>query len=174
MKPGLLHRMDVLARQLTPFLLTLTLVIINVVPLHIPGFSRVAPLLPLMAVYHWAIFRPRLLPAYAVFLIGLLQDILTGAPVGVNALVFLLVYGAVLSQKQFFNGKSFFILWLGFSLIAAGAAMVNWLAISILHVTLAEPKTVFYQYLLTLAFFPAIAWVFMRWQHAFLRQDWHE
>ncbi len=171
MKSGLWHRMDLLARQLTPSMLTLALVIINVVPLHIPGFSRVAPLLPLMAVYHWAIFRPRLLPAYAVFLIGLLQDILTGAPIGVNALVFLAVYGAVLSQKQFFIGKSFFILWLGFSLIAAGAAVINWLAISILSVTLVEPRTVFFQYLLTLGFFPAIAWVFMRWQRAFPRQD---
>ncbi len=171
MKPGLWHRMDLLARQLTPTMLTLVLVIINVVPLHIPGFSRVAPLLPLMAVYHWAVFRPRLLPAYAVFLIGILQDILTGAPIGVNALVFLAVYGAVLSQKQFFIGKSFFILWLGFSLIAAGAAVINWLAISILSVTLVEPRTVFFQYLLTIGCFPAIAWVFMRWQRAFLKRD---
>jgi|MDTC01.3.fsa_nt_gb rod shape-determining protein MreD len=170
-QPGLWHRMDVLARQLTPSMLTLALVIINVVPLHIPGFSRVVPLLPLMAIYHWAVFRPRLLPAYAVFLIGLLQDILTGAPIGVNALVFLAVYGAVLSQKQFFIGKSFFILWLGFSLIAAGAAIFYWLAISILNLTLVEPKTAFFQYLMTLGCFPVIAWVFMRWQRAFLRQD---
>ena len=75
MTPGPWQRMDLLARQLMPSMLTLVLVIINVVPLHIPGFSRVAPLLPLIAVYHWAAFRPRLLPAYAVFLIGLFQDI---------------------------------------------------------------------------------------------------
>ena len=125
MTPGPWQRMDLLARQLMPSMLTLVLVIINVVPLHIPGFSRVAPLLPLIAVYHWAAFRPRLLPAYAVFLIGLFQDILTGAPIGVNAFVFLAVYGAVLSQKRFFIGKSFFILWLGFSLIAAGASVTE-------------------------------------------------
>ncbi len=169
MTSGLWHRMDVLARQLTPSVFTLALVILNVVPLHIPGFSNVAPLLPLMAVYHWAVFRPRLLPAYAVFMIGLLQDILTGAPIGVNALVFLVVYGAVLSQKRFFIGKSFFILWLGFSLIAAVAATINWLAVSILSATLVEPQTVFFQYLMTLGFFPAIAWIFLRWQRAFLR-----
>ena len=171
MTPGPWQRMDVLARQLTPSIFTLALVILNVVPLHIPGFSSVAPLLPLMAVYHWAVFRPRLLPAYAVFLIGLLQDILTGAPIGVNALVFLVVYGAVLSQKRFFIGKSFFILWLGFSLIAAVAAAINWLAVSILSATLVEPLTVFFQYLMTLGFFPAVAWFFMRWQRAFLRLE---
>ena len=169
MTPGPWQRMDLLARQLTPTMLTLALVMVNVVPLHIPEFSRVAPLLPLMAVYHWAIFRPRLLPAYVVFLIGLLQDILTGAPIGVNALVFLAVYGVVLSQKRFFLGKSFFILWVGFSIVAAGASVLSWFAVSVFNLALVEPRTVFFQYLMTLGFFPAIAWLFLRWQRAFLR-----
>ncbi|MEE8350976.1 MAG: rod shape-determining protein MreD [Rhodospirillales bacterium] len=171
MTSGVWHRMDLLARQLTPLMLTLVLVIINVVPLHIPGFSRVTPLLPLIAVYHWAIFRPRLLPAYAVFLIGLLHDALSGLPIGVSAFVFLIVYGVVLSQKSFFIGKSFAILWLGFSLMAAVALVLSWLAVSILNVALIGPETVFFQYLMTLGFFPVIAWLFLRWQLAFLRFD---
>ncbi len=170
MIPGLWHRMDTLARQLTPSMLTLILVIVNVMPLDIPGFSRVVPVLPLIAVYHWAIFRPRLLPAYAVFLIGLFQDVLSGTPIGVNALVLLAVYGAVLSQKRFFLGKSFFILWLVFSLIAAGASAASWVLISLFNVTILEPRTVIFQYLLTLGAFPAVAWLFLRWQRAFLRQ----
>ena len=170
MTSGLWHRMDLLARQLTPSMLTLALVIINAVPLHVPGLSRIAPMLPLMAIYHWAIFRPRLLPAWVVFLIGLLQDILGGTPVGVNALVFLAVYGAVLSQKRFFMGKSFAILWLGFALIAAGAMAISWAAVSLLSVGLVEPQTVIFQYLLTLGLFPAVAWLFVHWQRAFLRQ----
>ncbi|NQV84907.1 MAG: rod shape-determining protein MreD [Rhodospirillales bacterium] len=171
MRPSLWHRMDLLARQLTPSMLTLALVIIGVVPLRILEFSTVMPLLPLMAVYHWAVFRPRLLPAYAVFLIGILQDILTGAPVGMNAFIFLLVYGAVLLQKRFFTGRPFLILWLGFALIVACAAALNWLAVSLLSVTIVEIRTAVFQYLLTLGFFPAVAWVFMRWQRAFLRLD---
>jgi len=171
MTSGVWHRMDLLARQLTPLVLTLVLVIINVVPLHIPGFSRVTPLLPLIAVYHWAIFRPRLLPAYAVFLIGLLHDALSGLPIGVSAFVFLIVYGVVLSQKSFFIGKSFAILWLGFSLMAAVALVLSWLAVSILNVALIGPETVFFQYLMTLGFFPVISWLFLRWQLAFLRFD---
>jgi len=30
---------------------------------------------------------------------------------------------------------------------------------------------VFFQYLLTLGVFPAVAWLFLRWQRAFLRLD---
>ena len=170
MNPGLWHRMDLLARQITPVLLTLALVLINALPLHLPGFARIAPLLPLMAIYHWAIFRPRLLPASAVFLIGVLQDVLSGTPIGVNALVFLAVFGAVLTQKRFLMGRSFAILWLGFALIAAGALAISWLAISILNLSMVEPRTAIFQYVLTLGLFPAVAWLFLRWQRAFLRQ----
>jgi rod shape-determining protein MreD len=171
MKPSLWHRMDVLARQLTPFGLTLVLVVIGVVPFHIPGFARVVPLLPLMAIYHWAIFRPELMPSYAVFVIGILQDTLTGAPIGVNAMVFLIVYGVVLSQQRFFVGKSFAIIWLGFALVAAGAAAVSWVLVSAYNVTLVEPSAVLFQYLVTLGAFPLLAWLFTRWQQTFLKQE---
>jgi rod shape-determining protein MreD len=96
--------------------------------------------------------------------------VLGGTPIGVNALVFLAVYGAVLSQKRFFMGKSFAIVWLGFALIAAGALAVSWTAISILNVALVEPRTAVFQYVLTLGLFPGMDWLFLRWQQAILRQ----
>ncbi len=171
MKPSLWHRLDALARRLTPFALTLVLVVVGAVPLHIPGFARVAPLLPLMAVYHWAIYRPRLLPAFAVFLIGLLQDTVGGTPIGVNALVFVGVYGVVLSQRRFFAGKSFAVVWLGFAVIAAGAALLSWILVSALNVALVAPRAVVFQYLVTLGVFPLLAWIFLRWQRAFLEHE---
>ena len=171
MKPSLWHRLDALARRLTPFALTLVLVVVSVVPLHIPGFARVAPLLPLIAVYHWAIYRPRLLPAFAVFVIGVLQDTLTGTPIGVNALVFIGVYGVVLSQRRFFAGKSFAVVWLGFAVVAAGAALSSWILVSVYHLTLVAPRAVVFQYLMTLGVFPLLAWVFLRWQRAFLESE---
>ena len=73
MKQTFWHQLDTMARQSTPFMLTLVLVIFIQLPLYIPEFAHIMPLLPLMAIYHWAIYRSELLPAYAVFLIGLLQ-----------------------------------------------------------------------------------------------------
>ena len=57
------------------------------------------------------------------------------------------------------------------STIAAGAAVFSWVLVSAFHVTLVEPRTVFFQYLLSLGVFPAVAWLFLRWQRAFLRLD---
>ena len=170
MKPSIWHRLDALARRLTPFGITLILVLASVVPLHMPAYARVAPVLPLMAVYHWAMHRPELLPAYAVFMIGFLQDVLMGMPIGINIVVFLTVYGVVLSQRRFFAGKSFLVAWLGFALVAAAAAAETWILVSAFHVTVIDARAVTVQYLLTLGCFPVFAWFFLLWQQSVLGQ----
>jgi len=167
-KPQLLQRFDVLARRLTPFGLTLSLVLVSILPLHVPGGARVMPMLVLMSLYHWSVHRPHLLPAYAVFFIGLLQDILSGVPLGVNALVYLVAYGVVVSQRRFLVGKSFMVIWLGFGLIAAAATAAGWLLISLLNLTPVEPGAMVFQYVMSIGNFPLLAWLFTRWQRAFL------
>ena len=170
MKPIFWQRLDTLSRKMTPFGLTVALVLLSVLPLHVPGFARVMPLLPLMAVYHWAVNRPLLMPAYVVFAIGLLQDTLTGAPLGINALVFLVVYGGIVGQRRFLVGKSFAVIWLGFAIVAIGASLMNWFLVSLFHTTLVEADSLLFQYLLSLGVFPLLTWVFTRWQRAFLGQ----
>ncbi|MHA1598109.1 MAG: rod shape-determining protein MreD [Alphaproteobacteria bacterium] len=170
MRPQLLNRFDRIARHLTPFGLSLSLVLISILPLHVPGGARIMPLLVLMSLYHWAVHRPHLMPAYAVFFIGLMQDILGGIPLGINALIYLLVYGVVVSQRRFLVAKSFFVIWLGFAVIAAGASVLGWVLISIIHLTPVEPTAMFFQYVMSVGNFPLLAWLFTRWQRAFLVQ----
>jgi rod shape-determining protein MreD len=170
MKSNIWYRLDIFTRLLTPFLLTLALVILNIVPLEIPGISSVMPLLPLIAIYHWAVYRSELLPAYAVFIIGVLQDIFSGTPIGIYTIVFLMVYGIVIWQHRFLFGKSFSIIWLGFSIVSAGAFLLMWLMISLWNLSFLDLRAVFFQYLLTGAIFPALAWVFMRWQKFVIRK----
>jgi rod shape-determining protein MreD len=170
MKPSVWFRLDGLVRKLTPFLLTLILVLVSIVPLHIPGLSRVVPLLPLIAIYHWAVYRSELLPAWTVFIIGVLHDIFTGAPIGANAFVFLLVYGLVVSQHRFLFGKSFAVIWIGFGLVSGAASALMWFLVSAWNVAVIEPSAIYVQFLLTFGLFPGIAWLFQLWQRAFLRQ----
>ena len=170
MKRSIWQRLDVMTRRSTPVMLTLILVVLNQVPFHIPWFAEVMPLLPLIAIYHWTVYRADLLPPYAVFIVGILQDLLTGAPLGLHAVVYLGVYGTVLSQQGFFSCRAFFTVWLGFGLIAAAASAAGWVLVSAWNVALLEARAVFYQYLLTVGVFPLVAWVFLRWQRSVLRQ----
>ena len=165
------QKLDYLARSITPFGLSLILLVLSVLPTHIPGYMQIAPVLALISVYHWAIYRPNLLPIFAVFILGLLQDLLLGTPVGLYILVFLTVYGVVLSQRRFFVGKSFIFFWFGFAVISMLASIESYFLGSIWNVILLDFNAATFQYLILLGIFPAVAWVFLRWQQVFLQQD---
>ena len=170
MRASLWQRLDLTARQITPFGLTFLLVLIGVLPWRVPGLDAVAPVLPLIAVFHWALYRPDLMPGVAVFLIGLVHDVLTGAPMGIHSAVFVLVSMAVQSQQRFFAGKPFPIVWLGFGLVSVAAAVLAWVLASVFHGTLVPVRPTALQYLMTLGCFPPVAWALLRWQQVFLRQ----
>lgn len=173
MKPVLWSRLDLIARCITPFGLTILLVLINILPLQVPGLSRVMPLFPLMAIYLWAIHHPELMPSYAVFLVGFLQDTLIGTPIGLHIMTYLVVYGIVVWQRRFLAGKPFPVIWVGFSLVAAGATAANWFLVSLFYFTVIQPEALAYQYFLSLGAFPLLSWFFMRWQLAFLSELEH-
>ena len=169
MRPSLLQKMDVASRHTMPVLLTLALTLLSQVPTHIPALAGVMPPLALMGVYYWAIYRPDLLPAWLAFVIGLLYDIVAGTPLGVNALVMLLVQGTAASQRKFFLGKSFAVTWWAFSLLTAGAIGMAWMLLSFIKGRPLDIAPVAFEYLMTLALFPLLTWTLARTQLAFLR-----
>ena len=171
MKSGILQPIDLIARSLTPFILTAFLIVISAIPTRIPEFAYIAPVLPLMAVYHWSIYRPDLLPAWTVFVLGILQDALVGTPFGVSSLVFLAVHLVVLSQQVFFTGKSFAVVWIGFSMVAGAAFIMTWLLVSIFFGQSTGLLGVLFQYLVTLGAFPILTWLLMIWQQKILPQE---
>ena len=86
-------------RGLTPTALTLIMVFVSAVPWQLPGLAPVTPAFTVMAVFYWSIYRPDRLPYAATFAIGIFQDLVTGAPLGMTALVLLLVHGVVAAQR---------------------------------------------------------------------------
>lgn len=166
----LLQRLDRFARNLIPFALSLLLVIVGTLPFQLPGYGLVAANLALMSVFYWSVYRPDLLPPWAAFLIGLLQDILVGTPPGLNALVLLLARAMVVSQGRVFRGKSFLVMWWGFAMVALGAQVLVWLLTAALQLALLDPMPAVFQGALTVALFPFLTWFFARTQHAILQQ----
>jgi len=162
-------RLDVTARSLSPFAFTLFLVIVAMIPFQVPGLSAIVPSLGLIAVYFWVIHRPDLMPAWAVFLIGVIQDLLSGAHLGVGTMVLLLVWLAVATQRRVFGSASFMLVWAIFVLVAAGAQMLSWLFSSMISGLVLDARPLFFQYLTTVAIYPCIAWLFVQTQRIFVR-----
>lgn len=156
------QRADLWLRHATPMLLTLVLAVLSVVPIGIPGYWAVVPAYTAMAAFYWGVFRPDLQPASALFAIGVLQDILAGTPVGLTAVVLLLIHSLATSQRRAFLGKPFVLAWLGFALIQAPVAAFAWLLASGLALRPIGGEPVLFQYLGTVTLFPVVAWIFVR------------
>lgn len=144
-------------RGTVPLLLSLAAVLLSVAFYRVPDLSLVTPSLAVMVVFYWSINRPDLMPAPAAFLVGLVQDVLSGSPTGMMALVMLLVHVVAVSQRQVFYGKPFPVAWWGFAMVASGAALVSWVVSSAWMGSLIQPLPVIYQALLTIALYPFIA-----------------
>ena len=97
------------------------------------------------------------MPASAAFLLGLMVDILSGGPPGLNALVLIMVNWAASGQRRALAGKSFAVGWLGYLLIAAGAAVTNWFVASLFHATIIEPVPLLVSHAVGTAVYPLVA-----------------
>lgn len=170
MKPSLWVKLDTVARQITPFGLTMVFTLLTVLPLQVPGLGVTGPVWTIMGLYYWALYRPDLMPAVTVFLVGLMLDALSGTPLGGNALVFLMAHRLVVTQRRFFYGKPFAIVWLGFGLVAAGAFAASWLLTSLWHGTIIGQRILVLQYTLTVCLFPLVFRALFEWQRLFLKQ----
>ena len=63
-------------------------------PLRIAGGPDLMPMLPLMTLFIWSTVRPRFIPPIVIFIVGILNDVLTGGVLGVWALAFLALPGS--------------------------------------------------------------------------------
>jgi len=167
--PNVSYQINRILRGSIPFWLSLFLVLLSVVPLRINGFASVTPSFLTIAVFYWSLHRPYLMPAPLVFALGVLLDILTGAPMGLSSLMLLLVHGIATSQRQVFVGKDFLLAWWGYLLVGTGIAFLSWCFASLLSLTLIPITPLLVQLLLTILVFPILAWVFGLVQSNLLR-----
>ncbi|PHS27342.1 MAG: hypothetical protein COA85_05245 [Robiginitomaculum sp.] len=110
-----------------PFFLSLLCVMLYVAPLRVGNFTIPMPLFPFMAIYFWSMTRPAFMPYIAIFLIGLFQDVLTGGPVGLWALSYLLTVVMISTQSDVIAGRGRPALWAGFMLAAVLATALVWI-----------------------------------------------
>ena len=160
MKPGLGSRAEQVTRNLVPALLALVCLGVGVLPLGVPYLAGIMPVLILIVVFYWSLYRPDLMPPLLAFLVGLLYDALSGGPPGLMAVVLLAVHGVCVSQRRVFLSKSYLVGWFGFIVVGAGALLVAWIMASLYYVAWIDPRSVLFQFLVTAALYPVFAGLF--------------
>ncbi|MGE0424236.1 MAG: hypothetical protein AB7O88_18380 [Reyranellaceae bacterium] len=162
---GFLQRIDRWAYAVAPAFVILLLMLASLIPLRLPFVPSVATLLPLMAVFHFSLHRPTAVPPPALLLFGLLFDLLQygpGAPLGVSALQFLLVWRAVSSSRKYLLEVSFAFIWVLYALVVGAAMALAWLLTSLLSASLIDPWPALLQYVVSLFLYPILGWLLGR------------
>jgi len=156
MKMGLESKSEIGFRGIFPFISTLVLVIITQIQYKVFFLDNLFPFLSLTAVYYWCIFKPRLMPVSAVFFLGLLQDILSGNPLGMMAFLLLVVRAFVVGQGGRFLDREFLYNWLVFIIVALVFGLATWVVASIYLKDTQNFWNAFGQSMMTIAIFPGV------------------
>jgi rod shape-determining protein MreD len=134
-------------------------VVFSVVPLRLPHYTAVAPNWVLVAVFYFASHRSDLVPSWAAFALGLLFDVLSGGPLGLSALVLLLVREAGAFLEETLRGRPFLFAWTAFGIVALVAQMLGVLLATALAGAFVAIPNVIYQLMLTIIIYPALVLV---------------
>jgi len=150
------RRAETAGRLMVPHLLLLALLLFNVVALPLVPTGAVKPQFVLMAVYYWAIYRPTLLPPFFCFLLGLIMDVLSGMPPGINALILVMTQWLVRDQRRFMMGQPYSTIWAIFGLVCVIAIGLQWALYGLVHAQWSPLMPVFSGALVSMLLFPFI------------------
>lgn len=115
----------------------------------------------LIALFIWSIRRPGLVSPLLLLLVGVLQGLVTGAPMGVWAIAYLIAF-AIARDREAEGGGEILTLSVRFALLTVIAHGAAWLAGSAALGALAGVWALILDAGLTIVIFPVFGWAFAR------------
>lgn len=152
----LLRRLSIAGEKLIPGALTFFLLLLGAIPKRFLLIADFAPLLGVIGIYYWGLFKPRLMPYWLVFLFGLLQDVLFNLPLGLSPLLLLLLRLTVASQRRAFTRETFLTLWFGFAVLSTAFSVAAWVMVSLWDGVAMPFEAPLLQWLVTVICYPPL------------------
>jgi rod shape-determining protein MreD len=112
-------------KLLLPKVLAILFIFLSYVPVGLFGLDSFFPAADIMLIYYWCVHRPQVMRSWFIFSIGLLKDILSGAPLGANSLSYLILRGLSLYKGESLR-RSFILMWQGFAIFLAIILLLKW------------------------------------------------
>ena len=170
-RPTLWRQLDMLGRTAFPASCTVLMLLALAAPLRLPGQAQMQLAVALGCVFFWSLCRPSCMPPPAVFLLGLFCDLLSLSPPGVSVLLLLLAHGLALRWRRMLAARGFLTAWLAFIVVAAGAAMLEWLGMSLLRLQVLPGNAALFQFALAAGLYPTLAALFTQAHHSLANPD---
>jgi rod shape-determining protein MreD len=157
-----LKNLELLLWMFVPASITFLLFILFMIPKHLWGVGYVMPLLPLIPIFYWGKLHAQEMPYWFVCLIGLLIDIVSGTPLGLSSLLYLVLLVILHTQSKLINKEGFIVIWGHFIILTAIIFTIQWLVISLSNNQFNIILPAIIQYLLTVSFYPLFHSLFDR------------
>ncbi len=154
-RPTLLRQLDAASRQSFPVACAILLTLAASAPLGLHGQAQ--PAAALACVFFWSLFRPAAMPPPAVFVLGLLCDLLGLSPVGASVLTLLVAHGVATRWRRVLVRQGFAVVWLAFAALAAGAGLLQWALTCALTATLLPVGPALFQAALAAGLYPLLS-----------------
>lgn len=124
-----------------------------------PGGPALTPLLSLAVIFHWSLTAPALMPPWSVVLIGFVLDIVSGLPLGLGALAFLLALLLVRGLRPYLLPHGFLVTWAAFAFLALVTSLLRWLLATAFWGHLFPLRPSLAEAVLTAACYPVLGWL---------------
>lgn len=158
------------AVQMLPLLLTLAAQVVLALPMLALGLGTPLPVVAVIGVCYWSLYRPEGLDPLSTFVLGILCDVLAGLPPGTVPLVLLLLRIAIPELNRRYAGRRPQVYdWLAVPLlVSAGTALVYGIGCYLLGVP-PSPAEVGFQAAAAVALYPVMHVAFNQVLHLQLR-----
>lgn len=148
---------------LTGFVLTLAVCLIGyAAPSRFGSGPDLLPNLVMIGLFIWSVRRPWFVSPPVLLLVGVLQDLLTGGPMGVWALAYLIGFAFGRVRDADGAGAEVGVISVRFAIFALIAFGVAWAAGSVSIGAPVGLPALITEAALTILLFPAFAWAFAR------------
>lgn len=154
-------------RRCVPLAAALLLLIPMGVPLFLYGPGL--PHLGMLCVYYWAVHRPLLFPPWLAFSFGLVCDAWMGMPLGLNAVLMLLLAALLNTQFEVFASRPFLFAWAVLAPSCVAYHLASWAVLQLLGFPLSVVPFLV-QSLLSYMMYPLISLLLSRIQQAVVDQ----
>ena len=143
---------------------------VDVLPLPDAGPGAIAPHLTLAVVFFWCVHRPELLPPGAIFVTGLIGDVVAALPPGMNAFSLLIVPLLLRRAPRAAMARASSVVWAAFAVTAVTVGLIRWLLGTSFWESPLPFQPFMFETAFTVAIFPLVSWLLSRLQELCLEK----
>ena len=155
--------------SLGPFALTVFFIIFSRVPFQSGDSGMFIPIFSLIYTYYFRLHFPQTLRLWVIFLIGILEDYISGGILGLTPLILLMISALFERYRKIFLQGSFTTDCILFAFFSLGISLLYWLLTSFVEAQFFPVLPFFVQGAITALAFPIYVVVIGRLYHKFAR-----